>query len=451
MPAAPALRWLSWRRLAVAGLVALLAVLLLGSQLPDPAQLSPRDLAALAARSPRLLAVARVFPAARLLDSPWLLLVPIVLAVAIAWNLVDRIAARLSAAAPAPGGSFAPHAEWAATRPPAEIAAAVAARLARRGYRISAAPAPGGGREVVGRRGALGFWGSVAFHVGLVLALAAFAATLWAERRAGLHLVEGDEVALDAPGVLSIRRQGPGAAPPGHVVVRLDRCAVRYQDDRFPVDYRADLLALDESGRLREVPVRVNAPAEIDGSRFLLESFGIAPVIRIDQGGRRIADGPATLSVTEGHVDELPVPGTADVLRVRWFGDLVRDGTLASSRSDLPRNPALGLRLVRGGAVVASALVRRGEAAALGPYRVAFPEARYWVDLLVERDPGAPILLAALALAAAGLALRFWDHDRLVRVRVAPAGEGSHVAAAARSRYFPALVARELADLQAHT
>jgi hypothetical protein len=95
-----------------------------------------------------------------------------------------------------------------------------------------------------------------------------------------------------------------------------------------------------------------------------------------------------------------------------------------------------------------SLLLKRGEAGTLGPYRVAFPEVRYWVDLGVDHDPGATLLLIALVLASVGLAVRFWDHDREIRVRVTAAGTGAQVAATARSRYFPAMIARELESLE---
>jgi hypothetical protein len=172
----------------------------------------------------------------------------------------------------------------------------------------------------------------------------------------------------------------------------------------------------------------------------------------VDCGDERIAEGPVSLSIREGREDQLEVPGSRDRLRVRWFGDAVREGGRVRSATDLPRNPALGIVLeAAGGEPPRSVLIRRGEAARVGPYRIAFPEVRYWVDLGIGRDPGVSILLVALALASVGLALRFWDHEREIRVAVSAAAAGARVAASARSRYFPALIARELDDLRAHS
>jgi cytochrome c biogenesis protein ResB len=448
-PLATRAAWPSWRRVAVAGMLVLLAAMLLGSQLPDPAALSPDELADLAASRPRALALARAIPAGRLLASPWLLAVPALLAAAIGWNVADRIRARRRSG---PGTArFTARSEWSCARRPDEIAAALASRLARRGYRVRAEP-PGEAHAIVARRGAVGFWGSIAFHLALVVALAAVAVSLLAEWRGEIHLVEGERLALDAPGAVRVGRRGPLSPSPPAALLELARCDVRYDDARFPVEYRADVVTLAPSGVLRQATIRVNGPASIEGQRLWLQSFGIAPVLEVDRGEERIAEGPVSLSIRDGREDRLDLPGSRDRLRVRWFGDAVRAGRAVRSDTDLPRNPALGLVLEPdGGGPARSVLLRRGQAARVGPYRIAFPEARYWVDLGIGRDPGAAVLLVALALASAGLAVRFWDHDREIRIAVHASAEGTRVAASARSRYFPALVARELEDLRAHS
>ncbi|HET6922579.1 MAG TPA: cytochrome c biogenesis protein ResB, partial [Anaeromyxobacteraceae bacterium] len=131
-------------------------------------------------------------------------------------------------------------------------------------------------------------------------------------------------------------------------------------------------------------------------------------------------------------------------------GDHVREPGGVRSRSDEPRNPALGLSLEPGGPGPAARpmLLPLDEETSLGPYRVAFRELRRWASFGVDRDPGTPVLFAALVLAAAGLAVRFWDHEREIRVRIASDGKGARVAAAGRSRYFPALMAREVERLR---
>jgi len=74
------------------------------------------------------------------------------------------------------------------------------------------------------------------------------------------------------------------------------------------------------------------------------------------------------------------------------------------------------------------------------------------VVLGVDSDPASPLVFASLLLSALGLLVRLWDHDREIRVRVEPRGEGgAKVAVGGRSRYFPALMERELEALRSAT
>jgi cytochrome c biogenesis protein len=439
--------WTSWRAAAIGGLALLVGILVLASVLPDPARLDAGALAELEAARPVTLAIARRLPAGRLLSSPWLVSLPLALGLAILWNLGDRIAAWRRGPARAEPARFRAQLEWTAQGPIEAEMARLREVLARGGYRIEA---PAGDREaaLVGRRGGVGFWGSIAFHVSLVGALVAVVVTLLAEWRGAVDLVEGRPVALDAPGAVAIARRGPLTPPLPHLVLELASAEVRIQGGRFPVEYRAEVVALEPSGALRRGVVRVNDPLAAGGQRLFLQRYGLAPVLEIRRGAEALLAGPVVLSVLEGREDGVDVPGTAARVRIRWFGDAVLEEGGVRSRSDEPRNPALGLALEEPGAAARPVLVRLGEEVSLGPYRVAFRELRRWVELGVGRDPGTPVLFAALALAALGLALRFWDHDREVRVRIAEEGGGLRVAAAGRSRYFPALMRREIDDLR---
>lgn len=393
--------------------------------------------------------MARRFPAGRILESPWLVVVPVLLGLAIAWNVGERIAERRRRAPRWAGGRFRAQLVWAEAAAPGEVAERLRRALRRGGYRVFEV-AEGGSAVAVGRRGHLGFWGSVVFHVGLVVTLVAVVLTMVAEWRGELQLVEGQVATLDAPGVVAIRRLGPMGRGPPHLVVRLGRVEARYQDDRFPVDYRAELVVLADSGALRGGTVRVNQPLTAGGQRFFLQRYGMAPVLEVRRGGETLLAAPVVLSVLEGREDRFDVPGTRDRIAVRWFGDHIREPGGVRSRSDEPRNPALGLALEAGGSGLAARpmLLPLGEETSLGPYRVTFRELRRWAAFGVDQDPGTPVLFAALVLAAVGLAVRFWDHEREIRVRVEPDAAGARVAAAGRSRYFPALMTREVERLR---
>ena len=423
--------------------------MVVASVLPDPARLAPDELTEMETSRPWTLTIARRLPAGRMLESPWLVTVPVLLGLAIAWNLGERIAARRRRTPRQAEGRFRAQLEWDEAATAADAAARLRLALRRGGYRVSGV-SEGGSEVVVGRRGDLGFWGSVVFHVGLIVALVAIVLTMVGEWRGELQLVEGEAVALDAPGAVGVQRVGPTGLGPPHLVVRLDRVEARYQDDRFPVDYRAELTVLGESGAVRGGVVRVNQSLVAGGQRFFLQRYGMAPVLEVRREGKILLAAPVVLSVLGGREDGFDVPGTRDRIRVRWFGDHVREPGGVRSRSDEPRRPALGLALEAGGPAAAARpmLLPLGEETSLGSYRIAFRDLRRWASFGVGRDPGTPVLFGALVLAAVGLAIRFWDHEREVRVRITAEGGGTRVAVAGRSRYFPALMKREIENLR---
>jgi cytochrome c biogenesis protein ResB len=387
---------------------------------------------------------------ATFLGAPALVALPALLAAALSWNVGARLRTR-RARRPRPAATFYAQLEWTAADDVAGEAERLARLLRRGGYRV-VREAAGGAVSLCGRRGDVGFWGSIGFHLAVALAAVAVTLTTAAQRNGAVTLVEGVETRLDDPAATRVDRRGPLAAPLPPVPLELTGFAARFVDDRFPVEYRAEIRARDGAAA-RSATIRVNDPVVVAGHRLTLQRYGIAPVLDVrTRAGETVVRAPVLLSVLEGKSDDFVLPGEGAWLRARYLGDLVDDGLgHASSRSDEPRNPALLLTPLsadRAHPAGPTLLLRRGEAATIGAHRIEFPELRHWVELGVDRDPGMPVLVVAAVLACAGLALRFWDHEREVRLRIAPEGRGARVAAASRSRYFPALTRLALERLR---
>jgi hypothetical protein len=205
----------------------------------------------------------------------------------------------------------------------------------------------------------------------------------------------------------------------------------------------------DERGFLRTIAV--NRPYEAGGAAFVFKNLGVAPLLVVtDPDGRERFVGFMRLNVMLGRTDSFSLLGQQ--ITAELFPDHVVDADGEGTRSQDMVNPVLRLTVeARSGRKVAVSL-RPGEAMALGPYRLAFVDWRYWVRLYVRSERGIWAVWAGFALALAALVWRLFLYRR--EYVVAPTEDGSGVILAGRAEFYRALFADEVervaADLEAH-
>jgi cytochrome c biogenesis protein ResB len=205
----------------------------------------------------------------------------------------------------------------------------------------------------------------------------------------------------------------------------------------------------DERGFLRTIAV--NAPYEAGGAAFVFRNLGVAPLLVVtDGGGGEVFAGFMRLNVLQGRTDSFSLLGQQ--ITAELFPDHAVDGDGEGTRSQEMRNPVLRLTVeARSGRKVTAAL-RPGEAMALGPYRLAFVDWRYWVRLYVRSERGLWAVWLGFGLALAALVWRLFLYRR--EYVVAPADDGRTMVVAGRAEFYRALFADELArvagELEAH-
>jgi cytochrome c biogenesis protein len=97
------------------------------------------------------------------------------------------------------------------------------------------------------------------------------------------------------------------------------RVCVRNFEDRFrqsgqPMDFvTTATLQSGDGGPARDVDIRVNEPAAVDGVRYYQFAFGWSPVIEVRRAGELIASGPVQF-------ERDPVPPGLGELQVPWHG-----------------------------------------------------------------------------------------------------------------------------------
>jgi cytochrome c biogenesis protein ResB len=205
----------------------------------------------------------------------------------------------------------------------------------------------------------------------------------------------------------------------------------------------------DERGFLRTIAV--NRPYEAGGAAFVFKNLGVAPLLVVtDSDGRQRFAGFMRLNVLMGRTDAFSLLGQQ--FTAELFPDHVVGAEGEGTRSQEMRDPVLRLTVeARSGRKVAASL-RPGEEMALGPYRLAFVDWRYWVRLYVRSERGLWAVWLGFALGLAALVCRLFLYRR--EYVAGASADGGWVVVAGRAEYYRALFEDELArvasDLEVH-
>lgn len=333
--------------------------------------------------------------------------------------------------------------------------------LRRRGYRTHAA-CTAGSWKVQASKGGSGVWGSVLFHVSLLLVLAAVVLGTSLSFRASVKLTEGQafDARVDQYGMLSAGRWHQPAAQP--LTFRLVRVEPAYQ-----VKGESTLASLVEP-TLEGKSTRFSTPEPVYINHGLRHAgvtihqgmaFGFAPQIMIeDAAGQRLFEGFTRLETMAGpdkvsHMDFVDIGPKDKQLRATFelFPDAAyRDGTYLS-KSAAPKNPVLHVVLRERGKIVLDQFIRLTAEASGGGYTVFFGDLRRWSQIDMSDAPGVPVLLAATLLGSLGLALRLLRVRRRILVALPRAQQDQTIVfdLSGASEKFQSTFEEELAAIRA--
>jgi cytochrome c biogenesis protein len=234
-----------------------------------------------------------------------------------------------------------------------------------------------------------------------------------------------------------------------------------YRRNGQPIDFVSRVRFLDREGRPTGTDeVRVNHPASVGGLRIFQEGFGWAPVVDVSLDGRRLwsspiemtrddaPDGvPATAMPWRGAIKlTAPEPDVTITLELwpdfRAFANLQLTGEPTSMLVQF--DPYIRYSVYVGeildptsSNLDTTGLHRegRGDLHAAGrstfdlpgggELRLGFPELRHYSVLLISRDVGIPVVLAAAILVLVGLIPSLYVSRRKVWIRAEAAPGGA--------------------------
>lgn len=258
------------------------------------------------------------------------------------------------------------------------------------------------------------FWGSMIFHGGMLIIIAAASLSHLTQFFASVALPQGVLVSLDNKSFSTIYEEPWGAQGIPFVNLRLDNYAAVYVDEKFPVKYSADVSIgiLDESGyRTAQERIEVNRPFHYDGYSLLFESAGYSPrFILRDKEGRMLFDSYVNLSNRTEKEDIFSIKEVGLTLYTRFFPDMYREGNKFGSRSPVLKNPAFGIKIIKKDSPFADiwrGVLKKGETAQFEDMKLEFADLKPYVVIQLVKDPTYWGIFAGWVLIVAGLAVRY--------------------------------------------
>lgn len=382
---------------------------LISTAVPQAPSLTERT--RFAAESPVLERAAAALGLHHVFSSPWFLALVLLAAASLLVVLMDQVKTLLR--------------EWRSTPAAGSFGAApFRAEFMR--------PARGGApSERIERTGRLGLAGSAVFHLGLLALIGAGVARLLVGADAAVELFEGETLATD-PAAFQAQWPGLAAEPvasPAPVTI------LQIAPRRYPSRRLARLAArvrVGDGERALDLPVEVNAPLDLGGTRlYLAQDYGVAALYEI-------VGGPAA----GRHVSLLGMYEDGEFVRA----EILPEGWVVRARSEPGpgdgRPRAVEVRVLRAGGLLASGMLAPGDVLALPDGgRLVLNDLRWWARFNGARDASALPAYAGFAIVVLGAILLFGVIPVDTLVRVVPEDGMERVTVALRARRLTPLFA----------
>lgn len=306
------------------------------------------------------------------------------------------------------------------------------------------------GEDLLFEKGSIGFWGSILFHLGIILVVIGFFVTFQTRWAVMSRFTEGVET-----DVYSQSEKLFGAPPQvrlGRVMVTLDNFTAAFSQGKFDQDFSGQVSISDEWGKRQSFPIAVNQPVKFSGLDLTLQRYGVAPYLNIvDADGNSVIKGYANLRLLDPKKeDSLNLNPEGDVIYFSFFSDYheTEGGGFEGDWTYVIKKPALALRLVnRENKEAGRLFIPLGTTGQLGPYTVSFPDLKLWAGIQVGQESGQELLMLGFLLVNLGVALRFIFPDKKLWARMIERQGDTDVALGGRSRYFPYAFKREVEAL----
>lgn len=321
-----------------------------------------------------------------------------------------------------------------------DISGSLKAMLDHKGWEHSATQGQGFLMVSAQKGGHTGFWGSVVFHIGLLVCFLSVPVTAFTAYRAKFITTNGVTKPYKEVLVFS---EGGVADDLSDVEITVSNLRGVYAKGIYKVEFGGNMI-IDDKGIKKEAEFSVNNPIYYKGYQIGIHEYGYSPGVFVSsQDGTLLFDGFLNLPKTGDYFSL-----SEDLsLFVMLFPDFFREGSKIGSRTNDPNNPILLIRILRGKEEIAKGLLSLGQETVLGGYTVKFTELRNWASFTVVKEYGMPVVAVGLIVGVAGLLVRFLSNERRLEISFKKAEGGTDVVLRGYSRYYPAFLEQEVSRM----
>lgn len=318
----------------------------------------------------------------------------------------------------------------------------------QRKYRHTSSSETGKGTFFYGDRGRFSYFGVYVVHLSFLLILIGATVGSLIGFEGHVNIPEGetvDSVVLSKTGDHEHKALG--------FQVRCDKFSVDYYEDGTPKEYRSDLTFLEGGQKVFQSPLLVNHPVTFRGITFYQSTYGTIVgdevQIRISRSDKESAS--QIIDLKKGKSFELPDDkGTLSMARAS--SDLMGLGPAV----ELIIQPGQG-KVVRLWLLLNEKAIREKMPGILEKMDILNPasyqpfifslvrvDSKYYTGLLVNRDPGLPLVWSGFILIMIGLFITFFTSHQQIWIRVTPENEKIRVSVAGRANKNPLGLERDL-------
>ena len=267
--------------------------------------------------------------------------------------------------------------------------------------------------------------------------------------------IEGAVKMLEGEMVSSIDLRNSGGTMPLHFSVRCDKFTIKRYENGAPKIFQSDLTFFINGREVRSTKLFVNHPVEFEGFSFYQASYGPAPGKKATLALLR-ADGRRDIvNVLAGYTFKLPgKEGTFQVLRVEdnmmQMGPAIKVAVRSEKGTvtfwvfrEIDRIRKMIPDVFEQVPVFNPGLFRPYTFSLLGI------EEKYYTGLLVNRDPGAPVVALSAVFLICGLMIILFSYARQIWIRIDQVNGRVRIGIAGRSIRNQVGLKREMRHLLA--
>lgn len=303
--------------------------------------------------------------------------------------------------------------------------------FARAGYSIT----DDSGDDLMMEKHRWGIWGSVVFHIGLIVVVFAVLLT-GAVKTTGYMMVAEGETRREIHDNYDVIYQGPFFKTTDHYGFEITmKKQQKYFDEKGRLDYiKSDVLISENGLPVLEKQITRGEPLLYKDIRFFEYDDGFAPLVTLKKGDGSVAWQTYLLLNTHRYstrrtyyYNNLSIPGTPYTMTMEFYPEMAFKGKTVYNRSNQLKNPGAKIVIREKGRVVAEKVIKKEEPLVFGGYRLNFGEIKSWTGLEVVRDPGAGILFGGFWLNLAGLIVLYFLRYQKVQLNLAADGRLTRV------------------------